>query len=106
MQRVWDTDAPETPAERPPTPPAKPLPKWYHDLRLGGVGLVLDFGWRRTDEGLQWELEEQKHAAQLARYRRAERRRQSQSQGDKAAGSGAGASGSSGWVRSPFVDSW
>lgn len=91
----------------PPTPPPKPLPQGYYDLRIGGVGLVLDLGWRRTDEGLSWELDEQKHAADLRRYRRAERqRRQGERQRDQAEAPATKKATGSGWIRASFVDSW
>lgn len=57
----------------PATPPIRPLPPGYLDLRIKGVGVVLDIGWKRTEEGLDWELAENKYAADLAKYRRAER---------------------------------
>jgi hypothetical protein len=34
------------------------LPSGYVDLRYRGMGLVWDFGWRRTEEGMEWELED------------------------------------------------
>ncbi|WVN89460.1 uncharacterized protein L203_104683 [Cryptococcus depauperatus CBS 7841] len=34
------------------------LPPGYVDLRWKGVGFVVDFGWRRTSKGIQWEIEE------------------------------------------------
>jgi len=33
------------------------LPWGYFDLRWKGVGIVLDLGWRRTEEGMRWEGE-------------------------------------------------
>ena len=32
------------------------IPDNHLDLRYGGVGLVLDFGWKRTDESIRWEM--------------------------------------------------
>jgi hypothetical protein len=32
------------------------LPSGYVDLRYRGLGFVWDFGWRRTEEGMEWEL--------------------------------------------------
>ncbi|KLT42365.1 hypothetical protein CC85DRAFT_312283 [Cutaneotrichosporon oleaginosum] len=113
MQRVWDKPTCTSASQYPPTPPALPLPKWYHDLRVGGVGLVLDFGWRRTEEGLRWELAQHKRAAEIAGYRAAERAGGMGSGGEReeerqrrqgeptVSGSGGGA-----WMRSPFVGSW
>lgn len=96
----------QAPTIHPPTQPIRSLPRGYYDLRLGGVGLVLDLGWRRTDEGLAWELEEQKQAAELQRYRRAERqpRQGVASDGDQPLP--AKTATGSGWMRASFVDSW
>ena len=33
------------------------LPWGYFDLRYRGIGLVVDFGWKRTEEGMKWEGE-------------------------------------------------
>ncbi|WVQ83354.1 hypothetical protein IAT38_005493 [Cryptococcus sp. DSM 104549] len=55
------TDVAPPPASTAAAPTArktKPLPPGYLDLRFRGVGFVLDLGWRRTDEGIQWEIEE------------------------------------------------
>jgi hypothetical protein len=32
------------------------LPSGYVDLRYRGLGLIWDFGWKRTEEGMEWEL--------------------------------------------------
>jgi hypothetical protein len=34
------------------------LPENYVDMRYRGLGLVVDFGWRRTEEGMEWEVED------------------------------------------------
>lgn len=38
------------------------MPPGYLDLRYKGVGLVLDFGWRRTEVGMEWEVEDRRIA--------------------------------------------
>ncbi|WVQ76066.1 hypothetical protein IAR50_005703 [Cryptococcus sp. DSM 104548] len=37
---------------------AAPLPKGYIDLRYKGLGWVVDMNWRRSEEGLKWEVEQ------------------------------------------------
>lgn len=32
------------------------LPENYVDMRYRGLGLVFDFGWRRTEKGMAWEI--------------------------------------------------
>jgi hypothetical protein len=39
-----------------------PVPRQYLDLRFKGLGLVLDLGWRRSEEGLRWELDDWREA--------------------------------------------
>ncbi|RSH92148.1 hypothetical protein EHS25_008563 [Saitozyma podzolica] len=39
-----------------------PVPRDYLDLRFRGLGLVLDLGWRRSEEGLRWELDDWREA--------------------------------------------
>lgn len=34
------------------------LPAFYVDWRYKGIGFVLDFGLKRSEEGLKWEIEE------------------------------------------------
>jgi len=94
---------------------SKGLPPGYVDLRIGGIGLVLDFGWRRTDEGLRWEVENVRQAAEAKRTRRVtrERRRkgepaQPQAQAIPVAAPvpAAGDKGDSAWLRTPFVGLW
>ncbi|ODO09692.1 hypothetical protein I350_01906 [Cryptococcus amylolentus CBS 6273] len=41
-----------------PSTPAAPLPKGYIDLRYKGLGWVVDMNWRRSEEGLKWEVEQ------------------------------------------------
>lgn len=72
-RRDAGTDSPRPGPSYPATPPVQPLPPGYLDLRIGGVGLVVDVGWKRTEQGLDWELAEHKHAADLWRHHRAER---------------------------------
>jgi hypothetical protein len=45
-----------------PAPPGPPVPRDYLDLRFRGLGLVLDLGWRRSEEGLRWELDDWREA--------------------------------------------
>lgn len=40
----------------------RPVPRDYLDLRFKGLGLVLDLGWRRSEEGLRWELDDWREA--------------------------------------------
>ncbi|TYJ52219.1 hypothetical protein B9479_007178 [Cryptococcus floricola] len=44
--------------KRIPSTPAAPLPKGYIDLRYKGLGWVIDMNWRRSEEGLKWEVEQ------------------------------------------------
>lgn len=46
---------PPTPS---PTPTPNVLPAGFVDLRYKGLGFVVDFGWKRSEEGMAWELEE------------------------------------------------
>lgn len=50
---------------REPTPPPTPnhLPPGYIDLRYKGIGFVLDLGWKRSEEGMAWEVEEWRRSA-------------------------------------------
>jgi hypothetical protein len=34
------------------------LPDNYVDMRYRGLGLIFDFGWRRTEAGMEWEVED------------------------------------------------
>ena len=34
------------------------MPDGYVDFRYKGLGFVWDFGWRRTEEGMEWEMED------------------------------------------------
>ncbi|WWC86958.1 uncharacterized protein L201_001839 [Kwoniella dendrophila CBS 6074] len=34
------------------------LPKNYHDFSWKGIGFIIDFGLKRSEEGLKWEIEE------------------------------------------------
>jgi hypothetical protein len=34
------------------------LPENYVDMRYRGLGLIFDFGWRRTEEGMEWEMQD------------------------------------------------
>lgn len=76
-----------------------PLPKHYVDLRFGGLGFVLDLGWRRTDEGLRWEVEDTMRAAALNRPAAPAKKDVLDSTEPQRAQH-------SGWLRSPFVNSW
>ena len=38
--------------------PSRALPPGYVDMRWKGLGFVLDFGLKRSDEGMRWEMEE------------------------------------------------
>jgi hypothetical protein len=47
------------------------LPSGYVDLRYRGLGLIWDFGWRRTEEGMEWEMKDwintdKKHGKEVA----------------------------------------
>lgn len=104
----------------PPSPPSPSLPPGYVDLRIGGIGFIVDLGWRRTDQGLHWEVDDIRHA----RATRDARRRGSSSAvpaASKNAGSVLGAAAaavdesSSGkakgsrrnsWLGASFVGSW
>lgn len=76
-----------------------PLPKNYIDLRFGGLGFVLDLGWRRTDEGLRWEVEDTMRAAALNRPASPAREDVIDSAEPQRAQH-------SGWLRSSFANSW
>lgn len=76
-----------------------PLPKHYVDLRFGGLGFVLDLGWRRTDEGLRWEVEDTVRAAALNRPAAPTKKDVLDSTEPQRAQH-------SGWLRSPFINSW
>lgn len=76
-----------------------PLPKHYIDLRFGGLGFVLDLGWRRTDEGLRWEVEDTLRAAALNRPAAPAKKDVLDSTEPQRAQH-------SGWLRSSFVSSW
>jgi hypothetical protein len=58
--RAFSTNAtmyPERYIARSPSSTTKmELPSGYVDLRYRGLGLIWDFGWRRTEEGMEWEL--------------------------------------------------
>lgn len=70
--RSTDNSAAATPAEpsastsiplrSSPSDKIAPLPASYFDLRWGGLGFVIDFGFGRTEEGMQWEVEDAKRA--------------------------------------------
>jgi hypothetical protein len=32
------------------------MPDGYVDLRYRGLGFVWDFGWKRSEEGMEWEM--------------------------------------------------
>ena len=53
-------ESPSKPPPPTPTPTPTPhvLPTGFVDLRYKGLGFVLDFGWKRSEEGMAWELEE------------------------------------------------
>jgi hypothetical protein len=105
-----------------PTPPAPSsaavpahtvspgLPDGYVDLRIGGVGLVLDLGWYRTDEGLRWEAANVRDAAEAKRSRRSLRglRHPAPPQPIPAPTPAAAwpEKGGNEWLRSPFVGLW
>ncbi|KAK8847377.1 hypothetical protein IAR55_005235 [Kwoniella newhampshirensis] len=36
----------------------RPLPPGYVDLSWKGIGFIVDFGWKRSEEGIKWEIEE------------------------------------------------
>lgn len=76
-----------------------PLPKNYVDLRFGGLGLVLDLGWRRTEEGLRWEIEDTMRAAAMNRPATPAKQDVLESTEPQRAQH-------SGWLRSSFVNSW
>ncbi|WOO83751.1 Signal peptidase complex catalytic subunit SEC11 [Vanrija pseudolonga] len=106
----------------PPSPPSPSLPPGYVDLRIGGIGFVVDLGWRRTDQGLHWEVDDIRHA----RATRDARRRGSSGTvpgaSSKNAGSVLGAAAAAGvdesssgkakgsrrnsWLGASFVGSW
>lgn len=79
-----------------------PLPKHYVDLRFGGLGFVLDLGWRRTDEGLRWEVEDTMRAAALNRRAGPA----APAKKDVLDSTEPQRAQHSGWLRSPFVNSW
>lgn len=145
MQRVWSetldgkeedssasaastSDKPDTSDEplpaadvapaTPPNPSSKGLPEGYVDLRIGGVGLVLDLGWHRTDAGLRWEVENVRQAAEAKHSRRAmregrhppsHRKQQQQQPQPKSVApppSPADKVDDGRWLRSPFTGIW
>jgi hypothetical protein len=110
---IPNVDAAGTPSQQLLSPPAG-----YLDLPL--IGLVLDLGWHRTDEGLRWEAENMRKAAEAKRARRAKRRRAepTQGQGQQAQTQNEtpqtqpahpvvpGKLDSNPWLRSSFVGLW
>jgi hypothetical protein len=34
------------------------LPENYVDMRYRGLGLIFNFGWRRTEGGMEWEMQD------------------------------------------------
>ena len=42
----------------PEQPPPTALPAGYLDPPFKGMGLVLDFGWKRSEQGMLWEVED------------------------------------------------
>ncbi|WRT64819.1 uncharacterized protein IL334_001755 [Kwoniella shivajii] len=34
------------------------LPNKYVDISWKGIGMIVDFGWKRDDQGIKWEIEE------------------------------------------------
>lgn len=75
------------------------LPPGYVDLRIGGVGIVLDLGWHRTDEGLHWEVENVRRAAEAKRNRMAQHREPASPIPQPPPADNA-------WLRTPFVGFW
>ncbi|KAL1406237.1 hypothetical protein Q8F55_007928 [Vanrija albida] len=98
-------------------PPSPSLPPGYVDLRIGGIGFVVDLGWRRTDQGLHWEVDDVRHARAT---RDARRRGSSTVPGAKSPASVLGtavdegssdegkakASRRNSWLGASFVGSW
>ena len=78
-----------------------PLPAGYIDLRYKGMGFVLDTGWRRSEEGMRWEVEE---------WRRTRRRTGQTQETEKENGkekANVASRWGGGWIeRIPFVRSW
>jgi hypothetical protein len=46
------------------TPSLTPLPPNYLNLQWKGIGVILDFGWKRSEEGLKWELENEYYGSE------------------------------------------
>jgi hypothetical protein len=100
----------------------QPFPPGYIDLRYKGLGFVLDLGWRRTETGMRWEVEEWRDATRREREEgrhgkglwgisqrktdwedmRGQRKRDDH--GDGSSGDGGG-TGTGFWARTPFVGS-
>ncbi|WVF69969.1 hypothetical protein IAT40_004754 [Kwoniella sp. CBS 6097] len=36
----------------------RPLPKQHVDLSWNGIGMIVDFGWKRSEDGIKYEIEE------------------------------------------------
>lgn len=49
---------PQNPTQPNNDNPEPPLPAGYIDLRYYGLGVVLDLGWRRSEEGLRFEMDD------------------------------------------------
>jgi hypothetical protein len=40
---------------------ASNVPAGYTDLRWRGLGMIVNFGWKRSEEGMEWEMEDWKN---------------------------------------------
>lgn len=68
---------------------AKSVPQGYLDLRYKGLGFVLDLGWRRTEEGTRWEMEDRRISRGVLDQRNRDEKAAMESVRETEAGAGA-----------------
>ncbi|KAL7419029.1 hypothetical protein Q5752_006714 [Cryptotrichosporon argae] len=96
------------PALSPAAGPVPDLPRHHVDARFRGLGFVVDFGWRRTDEGVAYELAHQGERAEAVRA--AAKGRASPGAGTTGlvdgAGKAQGTTQGTRWSATSFLGSW
>ncbi len=63
------------------------------------MGFVVDFGWKRSEEGMEWEVEEWRRSAVKARRQEEERKLVGTADHDRGRMEGI-------WESVPFLGSW